>query len=175
MDTNDLLVIVDMQNDFIDGSLATPGAHELVDKICNKIKNWEGYKCFTLDTHYEDYGETVEGKHIQVPHCIDGTDGWRLNDRIAALKDRHSFTAYKDSFGAALLVDIVKDLDINRVQLVGLCTDICVISNALLIRSEVPHVEVSVDASCCLGTTPKNHREALDIMKQCCIDIINDN
>lgn len=175
MNRNKLLVVVDMQNDFIDGALGSKDAEAIVDRVCDKIDNWDGHVCFTMDTHYEDYLDSIEGKHIPVEHCINETPGWQLNDRIAKHRSGKAFIVYKYIFGSTDLVDLVRDLEIDEVQLVGLCTDICVVSNAMLIRNSCLDTTVSVDASCCAGTTPENHRAALTVMKQCCIDVINDN
>lgn len=172
MDKKKLLVVVDMQNDFIDGPLGTDAACAVVDEVCKMIDGWDGRICYTMDTHYEDYPETVEGAHIPVPHCINETPGWRLNQSIEARKNADSFVVYKDSFGATELINIVDMLEIEHAQLVGVCTDICVVSNALLLRSSFPNISISIDASCCAGTTPQNHAMALAVMRQCCIDIV---
>lgn len=173
MDKKKLLVVVDMQNDFIDGSLGTDAACAVVERVCKKLDDWDGRVCFTMDTHYEDYPETIEGAHIPVPHCISDTPGWRLNQSVEARKNADSFVVYKESFGTTDLINIVNMLEIEQVQLVGVCTDICVISNALLLRSSCPQIQISVDASCCAGTTPENHAIALVIMRQCCVDVLN--
>lgn len=174
MDKRKMLVVVDMQNDFISGTLGTEDARSVVKKVCDKIDGWDGYVCFTFDTHYDDYLDTVEGRHIPVEHCINETHGWQLDPRIESRCTDRAFSVYKDSFGAIELPTLIRYLEISNVELVGLCTDICVISNALLLRSAVPDANVSVDASCCAGTTPENHRAALTIMKQCCVDIVGD-
>ena len=174
MDKSKLLVVVDMQNDFVDGALGSHEAKYAVDMVCKKIRDFDGHVCFTMDTHYDDYLETVEGRHIPVPHCINETWGWQFDYRIAAVRGPKAFTVYKDTFGSTDLVDLVRDLEIKDVQLVGLCTDICVISNALLLKAHLPEINISVDASCCAGTTPQMHQEALNVMKRCCIDIVND-
>ena len=172
---NKLLVVVDMQNDFVGGSLGSPAAKAIVDKVCKKIDGWDGYTCFTFDTHYEDYLETVEGAHIPVEHCINETTGWQLTDEVEKRRTEDSFVVYKDTFGAIDLIQMVQYLDIKEIQLIGLCTDICVVSNALLLRAAAPNANISGDASCCAGTSPENHRAALQIMKQCCVDIVNDD
>lgn len=171
MDKKKLLVVVDMQNDFIDGPLGTDAACAVVKNVCEKIDGWDGRVLFTMDTHYEDYLETVEGAHIPVPHCINESAGWQLNRDVSARKTHDSFVVYKDAFGSPDLIDVVKLLEIEQVQLIGVCTDICVISNALLLRSFFPNISISVDASCCAGTTPDNHAMALAIMRQCCVDV----
>lgn len=179
MDSENLLVVVDMQNDFVNGPLGTPEAEQIVDRICKKIDDWDGHVVFTKDTHYEDYLETVEGKHIPVKHCIDNSGGWQLVEKIERRRaersgqfGRTSFVVYKDSFGAPLLCDVIRDLEVKTIQLVGVCTDICVLANALLVRSLLPEVRVFVDPACCAGTSPRAHMAALEIMRKCCIDII---
>ena len=172
MNKKRMLVVVDMQNDFIDGPLGSEDAKAVVDKVCEKIDGWDGHVCFTMDTHYDDYPETIEGKHISIPHCVDATEGWQLNPEVEKRHDAKSFTVYKSAFGSEELANIVSYLDIEEVQLVGVCTDICVVSNALLLRSRLPYVAVSVDSSCCAGTTPENHDAALRVMRQCCVDVM---
>jgi len=170
-----LLVVVDMQNDFIDGALGSKAAQSIVGKVCDKIDEWDGYTCFTLDTHYDDYLETNEGRHIPVEHCINETEGWKLHPEIEKRRDGRAFTFYKETFGSIGLLDAVQSLDIEEVQLAGLCTDICVVSNAMLVRAGLPNSEIIVDASCCAGTSKENHDAALKVMRQCCIDVINDD
>ena len=175
MNKKKLLVVVDMQNDFIDGSLGSEDAKAIVGNVCKKIDEWDGYVAFTFDTHYDGYLGTVEGEHIPVEHCINETHGWKLNEEVEKRRTSSTFTVYKDAFGAVSMIEIVRTLDISEIQLVGLCTDICVVSNALLLRAAAPYANVYVDASCCAGTTRDNHRAALTVMKQCCVDVINDN
>lgn len=174
MDKSKILIVVDMQNDFVDGALGSPAAQAIVDKVCRKIDGWDGYVLFTFDTHYDDYLETVEGAHIPVAHCIDGTPGWQLNPEVAKRHTERTFAAYKETFGAITLIDVVNMLEIKEIQLIGLCTDICVVSNAMLLRAAKPDAIITVDASCCAGTSPENHSAALTVMKQCCIDVINE-
>ena len=173
MDKTKMLVVVDMQNDFIDGPLGSPEAQAIVPKVCRKIDFWDGYVCYTFDTHYDDYSSTVEGKHIPVTHCVCGEPGWQLNPEIDRRVTDDSFRFYKDTFGAQVLSEAVEDLEIKQIHLVGVCTDICVVSNALLLRSCNPGVEVFVDAACCAGTSPENHEAALAVMESCCVNIIN--
>lgn len=174
MDRKKLLVVVDMQNDFIDGSLGTEAAKAVVDKVCDKIDSWDDLICYTIDTHYEDYLETAEGHHIPVPHCLNDSHGWRLNDEVAKRLDEHSIKLYKEAFGTVSLIGVINAMGIQEVHLIGVCTDICVISNALLIKSIEPSVEIYVYASCCAGSTPENHMAALNVMKSCCVNIVND-
>ena len=175
MDKTKLLVVVDMQNDFINGPLGSCAAREIVEKVCEKIDSWDGYVLYTYDTHYEDYLETTEGKYIPVEHCINKTSGWELTPEIAERFNKDSFRVYKNTFGSADLANIISYLEVKSVQFVGVCTDICVVSNAIMARSIVPDVQISVDASCCAGTSPENHRAALRVMHKCCIDILNDD
>lgn len=177
-----VLVVVDMQKDFITGSLGTKEAVEIVPKVAEKIKNYDGHICFTMDTHSKDYLSTQEGKYLPVEHCIEKTDGWELHPDIeSALSEREEdFLDYftKDTFGSIDLVLELVDLNeshgIEEIELVGLCTDICVISNALMLKSWFPEVKIKVDASCCAGVTPESHKNALNAMKMCQIDIVGE-
>ena len=180
-----ILVVVDMQNDFIDGPLGTPEARAraIVDKVCEKIRGEEWSGIFhTKDTHHDyNYLETKEGKKLPIPHCIYRTDGWYYNEKVRDALNLKSFMIEKSTFGATLLVDKLRELiddeklttDIE-LTLVGVCTDICVISNALLLKAYFPEMKIVVDAACCAGSTPAKHWEALDVMKSCQIDILND-
>ena len=173
MDKTKMLLVVDMQNDFITGSLGSPDAQAIVDKVCQKIDNWDGRVCFTMDTHYEDYAESEEGRHIPVSHCVNETWGWQLQEDVAKRRTKESFIVYKESFGSMELPNIADILNVKEFQIIGLCTDICVISNALVLRSAMPDAVITVDASCCAGTSEWNHNAALDVMQKCCIDVIN--
>ncbi len=170
----DILIVVDMQNDFVDGSLGTPEARQIVDHVANKIINFKGRILFTQDTHEINYLETQEGQRLPIEHCIRGTEGWKLVPAIEALRDDQAIE--KVTFGSSELVEILKTLNeedpISSITLVGLCTDICVISNALLIKAFFPEIPISVDASCCAGVTVESHRTALDAMRMCQIDIL---
>ena len=179
MDTSKLLIVVDMQNDFIDGSLGTPEAQAIVPKVCEKIKGWDGIVYATMDTHNDNYLNTQEGKHLPVPHCIHGTEGWKFNgDVYRALEEIEDDIILKPTFGSVQLADEIKMEQewngLRSVELIGLCTDICVISNALLIKAFCPEIEISVDASCCAGVTPESHKNALAAMKMCQIEIKNE-
>ncbi|MBR1422814.1 MAG: cysteine hydrolase [Ruminococcus sp.] len=170
-----ILVVVDMQNDFIDGSLGTAEAQDIVGSAAEKIRGFDGDIFVTYDTHFENYLETAEGKKLPVEHCIKGTDGWRLNDAIAAALQGKNYTAVeKNTFGSVELPQLIKEAageeDIS-VELIGLCTDICVVSNALVIKANLPEVPISVDAGCCAGVTPAAHEAALETMRSCQIDI----
>lgn len=172
----DILIVVDMQNDFIDGALGTKEAVAIVPKVAEKIRNFSGKVLFTRDTHEENYMETQEGKNLPVPHCIRGTKGWEICDELEAL--RTEVPIDKVTFGSAELGSLLKEEnvknEINSITLVGLCTDICVISNAMLIKAFLPEVKIIVDAACCAGVSPESHRNALDAMKVCQIEIEND-
>lgn len=171
-----LLVVVDMQNDFISGSLGSPSAEAIVDRVCEKIKNWDGDVVYTEDTHYDDYPNTNEGKHISVAHCVRSGSkpwGWELHDQVKAVRAPGSIAITKESFGSFELAQMAMGVGYDIIEIVGLCTDICVVSNALMIASACKYSSVRVDASCCAGTSNENHNAALKIMQQCCIDIIN--
>ena len=170
-----ILVVVDMQNDFIDGALGTPEAVAIVPKVMVKMMNFDGLVMATRDTHGEDYLETQEGKNLPVVHCIKGTHGWEIKDEIQQLLISQPID--KPTFGSEALGKVLKDLNndvepIDSITLVGLCTDICVIANAMLLKAFLPEVPIMVDASCCAGVTPESHERALEAMKACQIEII---
>ena len=168
-----ILIVVDMQNDFIDGTLGTKEAVAIVPKVEEKIRNFDGKVFFTRDTHETYYLETQEGKNLPVPHCIRGTDGWQIRKELDVLRKTEPID--KETFGstdlAGELVTINEDEEIGSITLVGLCTDICVISNAMLLKAFLPETPIIVDASCCAGVTPKSHETALDAMRMCQINI----
>ena len=176
-----LLLVVDYQKDFVDGSLGFSGAEQLEGPICEKIEACRAQGAevaFTFDTHKENYLETQEGKNLPVPHCIRGTWGWELEPQVEAV--RTSTPIEKPSFGSKGLADVLKarntyDSPLEEIQLVGVCTDICVISNALLLKAFLPETEIAVDAACCAGVTPESHRTALNAMKACQITIENES
>lgn len=169
------LIVVDMQKDFIDGALGTKEAVSIVDNVAEKIKNFEGEIIVTYDTHFENYMQTNEGKSLPVPHCINGTNGWELDSRICdALKNKEYTTLEKPTFGSVKLPEIItaKSNGVGfEIELVGLCTDICVVSNALLLKASFPEVQISVDSRCCAGVTPETHTAALTTMKMCQINV----
>lgn len=173
---NKILVVVDMQNDFISGSLGTAEAETIVNNAVNRIKTFDGKIIATFDTHHENYSETAEGKKLPVEHCIKGTCGWELDKRIAeALDGRDVHYLEKPSFGSLELPEIIRrefSSDNGEIGLIGLCTDICVVSNALILKANFPESRIYVDASCCAGVTPESHDAALLTMKMCQIDII---
>lgn len=164
-----ILVVVDMQNDFIDGALGTKEAEVIVPYVQKKIESYKNEKIyFTRDTHGENYSETQEGKKLPVPHCIKGTDGWQISDKLDTFGCE---VIDKPTFGSVALSKLIKEDNPESVELCGLCTDICVISNAMLIKATLPEVKISVDASCCAGVTPESHKNALEAMKMCQIEI----
>ena len=171
-----VLVVVDMQNDFIDGALGTDEAVKIVDNVCRKIKDFDGDIVITLDSHKEDYLETLEGKNLPVPHCIQQTHGWKLNSKVKEALDStgriYDVFVKTDSFGSVELGQHLEEKGYDSIELIGLCTDICVISNALTIKSFCNNTPISVDSSCCAGVTPQSHENALSAMKTCQIKII---
>ncbi|MDE5778898.1 MAG: cysteine hydrolase [Lachnospiraceae bacterium] len=162
------LIVVDMQKDFIDGSLGTKEAEAILEKVKNKIARYKEQGdeiIFTRDTHQEDYLNTNEGRHLPVVHCIKGTDGWKIAE---GLEVPGAIYIDKPSFGYMNW----KDYHLEEVELVGLCTDICVVSNALIIKATYPEIKVTVDARCCAGVTPESHKAALTTMKMCQVEVI---
>ncbi|RHB42111.1 cysteine hydrolase [Enterocloster aldenensis] len=178
-----ILVVVDMQYDFVYGSLGTPEAQAIVPKVIEKVTNFDGTVVFTRDTHEEDYLETFEGKKLPVVHCVEGTSGWEIITEILNAgsfkrpqKDL-SWIYDKTTFGCINLAkDIQNKLFIEQdeleIELIGLCTDICVVTNALLLRAYMPEVPIRVDSSCCAGVTKETHEAALKTMQMCQIDIV---
>ena len=163
------LLVIDMQNDFIDGSLGTKEAENIVEHVRRKIAAYRDAGdeiIFTRDTHQVNYLDTNEGKHLPVVHCVEGTRGWQIAD---GLEVPGAIYIDKPQFG---FTDW-KKFDLEEVELVGLCTDICVVSNALIIKALYPEIRVSVDASCCAGVTPESHEAALLTMKMCQVEILN--
>lgn len=169
------LVVVDMQKDFVDGSLGTKEAQGIVSKVCEKIKNFDGEVICTFDTHSENYLETSEGRKLPVKHCIKGTEGWELDENVKSTLENISYTLVeKPTFGSVCLPEIIKEKAKGEdftVELVGLCTDICVVSNALLIKANFPEKEIYVDSACCAGVTVDSHNAALETMKSCQINV----
>lgn len=172
----EILIVVDMQNDFIDGALGTTDAVAIVPKAAEKIASFPGRVLFTRDTHQKDYLQTQEGRNLPVPHCIRGTDGWAIRPELESM--RREPVIDKVTFGSsdlALLLQVENAREpIGRITLIGLCTDICVISNAMVIKAFLPETEIVVDAACCAGVTPESHRRALAAMKTCQIRIENE-
>lgn len=173
----EILVVVDMQNDFVTGPLGTPEARTILPKVAEKVKNFPGRVLFTRDTHEENYLESREGKALPVPHCIRGTRGWEICPELETLRKEEPVD--KCTFGSTGLGEVLRAADqygekIGKITLVGVCTDICVISNALLLRAFLPEAEIAVDAACCAGVTPESHQTALRAMKACQIAIENE-
>ena len=170
------LIVVDMQNDFIDGSLGTKEAVSIVEKVAEKIRSFDGEVIFTRDTHSEDYLRTQEGSMLPVVHCVKNSEGWEIRDGLTSI--RACTVIDKPTFGSTelgvLLSQRSLEEEIGKITLVGLCTDICVISNALLIKAFLPETPVAVDASCCAGVTPQSHLNAIEAMKMCQISIENE-
>lgn len=172
----DILIVVDMQNDFIDGALGTSEAVAIVPNVLKKIESFSGKIIFTRDTHQENYMQTQEGANLPVPHCIENSFGWQIRDGLLG----HGEIAVLDkpTFGSRELGEMLLELEqqepIGSICLIGLCTDICVISNALLAKAFLPEVPVSVDAACCAGVTPQSHLNALAAMKMCQIAVENE-
>lgn len=172
-----ILIVVDMQNDFVSGVLGTAEAQAIVPKVDNLIETGEFDEVYyTFDTHYDpEYFSTLEGKKLPAAHCINGTNGWNLAIKNGPIDANHSIT--KTRFGYPYWDGVFDDLcitDKDTITIVGLCTDICVVSNALILKAEFPNTPIICDASCCAGTTPEAHKAALTVMKSCQIDIIND-
>lgn len=170
------LIVVDIQKDFVDGALGTAEAVAMVPRAAERIAGFEGQIFVTFDTHFENYMDSTEGRKLPVPHCIKGTPGWALDSRIeAALAGREYTAVEKLTFGSLALPRLVEqaaggeDFDIT---LMGLCTDICVVSNALILKAAFPEREVFVEAGCCAGVTPQSHDAALATMKMCQINVI---
>lgn len=174
-----ILVVIDMQNDFIDGALGTPEAVAIVENVKAKILSYPKENVFaTRDTHHQYYMDTQEGRNLPVPHCIRGTDGWQIRPEIAELIFSDHIVD-KPTFGSTQLAKLMEILERREedgieIELVGLCTDICVVSNALLLKASMPETPISCDASCCAGVTPAKHEAALETMRSCQIRIIND-
>lgn len=165
------LIVIDMQNDFISGALGTKEAQAIVPNVKKKIEEYEARGdeiIFTRDTHQSDYLDTNEGKHLPVKHCIDGTYGWQIADELywapRPIVDKPTFgnLNWKIWF------------DFEEIEIVGLCTDICVVSNALILKAMYPEINITVDASCCAGVTPESHKAALTTMKMCQINVIGE-
>lgn len=176
-----VLVVIDMQNDFIDGPLGTPEAKAIVSNVAAKVKEYahsdDGVLVYTRDTHYKDYMETLEGKNLPVPHCLIGTNGWEIREEVF---EDGSYVIDKTTFGRYNLGNAVwvaagekyGKTNIESIEIVGLCTDICVISNAMILKAFYEDIPIIVDSSCCAGVTPERHAAALEAMKCCQIEVI---
>ena len=172
------LVVVDMQVDFIDGSLGSKEAQAIVNRAADKIRTFPGQIFVTLDTHGTDYLQTAEGKKLPVEHCIRNTPGWELNDTVSeALRGKAYSLVEKPTFGSVALPEMIRTAageDDFSIEIIGLCTDICVVSNALLLKANFPEKQIAVDAACCAGVTPELHHAALATMRSCQIDVENE-
>ena len=170
-----ILLVIDMQKDFIDGALGTPEAVAIVDRVAEEIGKYPTENVFaTQDTHYVNYMDTQEGRNLPVIHCVEGTPGWELNEKIAAALSGAEIIQ-KPTFGSTALAEkmaaMAKEEELD-ITLVGLCTDICVVSNALLIKAFIPETPLHVVADCCAGVTPATHQAALETMKMCQVEVI---
>lgn len=170
------LVVIDVQNDFIDGALGSKEAQETLPRIVEKVRGFQGCVLATKDTHFDGYLETQEGKNLPVPHCIKGTNGWDFPEELAELMEERAVKVFeKTTFGSVDLARELKRLfdhdEIESVEFVGFCTDICVVSNALLTKAESPELPVFVDARCCAGVTPEKHESALDVLESCQVQV----
>lgn len=171
-----LLIVVDMQKDFVDGSLGTSEAMGIVSEVVKKVENFDGDVIFTRDTHQENYMETQEGRLLPVVHCVENTPGWEIIPELDNLRKGRGLKCYdKPTFGCTALAEDIKAMyekqELESVELIGLCTDICVVSNALLIKAFVPELPVAVDSRRCAGVTPEKHEAALETMRSCQITV----
>ena len=175
-----LLIVIDMQNDFIDGALGSPEAQAIVPNVKKKIEQYRndpnGFVIYTADTHHENYLDTMEGKKLPVPHCIKGTDGWMLNNKVQTALDKKTYKVIeKPTFGSVELAEYIKanyNIAEIEIELIGLCTDICVISNAMVLKAAFPEVLITVDSSCSAGVTVESHNTALEAMRAVQIEIV---
>lgn len=178
----EILVVIDMQKDFIDGALGNAETAAVVDNVVRKIEAYKKARpeipvVYTLDTHFENYMETQEGRNLPVPHCIRGTEGWELDDRVKKAIGENGIAVEKNTFGAVDLAEIIKEkIGVpEKITLIGVCTDICVISNAMLLKAAFTEVPIAVDAECCAGVTPQSHSNALKALLPCQIIVENNN
>lgn len=175
---NKYLIVIDMQNDFVDGALGTPEAQAIADAVVEEAKSFDGTVAFTLDTHGENYLSSQEGANLPVPHCIKGTPGWQLIPALDSVAhERNARIFEKPTFGSTDLAAWLQAENatnpIESIELVGVCTDICVVSNALLIKAVLPEVPLVVDAALCAGVTPAAHEAALATMRSCQVQVLN--
>lgn len=167
-----LLIVIDMQNDFVTGNLGTKEAEQIVPAVVSKVKAYKEAGAdiiFTRDTHASTYLETQEGKKLPVEHCVKGTCGWEIIDELKPYAEK---IFDKPTFGSLEMTEYILNLDYNQIELIGLCTDICVVSNALLLKANLLETEISVDSSCCAGVTPESHKAALTTMKMCQVTVL---
>ena len=170
------LVIVDMQKDFVDGALGTAEAVEMTPRAAERIRDFDGEIFVTFDTHFDNYLDTAEGRKLPVPHCIRDTEGWMLTPAVQeALAGKTWTPVEKKTFGSVALPGLIREAageEDFSIELLGLCTDICVVSNALLLKANFPEQPIAVRAACCAGVTPASHEAALTTMRFCQIDIL---
>ncbi|MGI6211182.1 MAG: cysteine hydrolase family protein [Anaerovoracaceae bacterium] len=168
-----ILVVIDMQNDFIDGSLGTKEAEAIVGRVVSKIRSYPEEDIYaTRDTHPENYLDTNEGRHLPVVHCVKGTPGWEIRKEVADAMPK-AVIIDKPTFGSVELMKLLTEENQKEeleIELVGLCTDICVVSNALLLKAAMPENTIRVDLSCCAGVTPELHEAAAKTMQSCQIE-----
>ena len=170
------LVVVDMQKDFVDGALGSKEALAIIPDVVSEIKSFDGQIFATLDTHFDNYLETSEGRNLPVSHCIKGTDGWLFDENVREALESRGYTAVeKNTFGSVALPEMLKNAAEGEeftIEVIGLCTDICVVSNALILKASFPETEITVKSSCCAGVTPDKHLAALETMRSCQIKVI---
>ena len=169
----DILIVVDMQNDFIDGALGTREAVAIVPYVKKLIENFEGKVFFTRDTHFENYMDTLEGQNLPVKHCVKDTEGGQIRKELEQMRRTEAID--KVTFGSSDLVKVLeKEENIGSITFCGLCTDICVISNVMVTKAFFPEIPLIVDAAGCAGVTPESHKNALQAMKVCQVKVINE-
>lgn len=169
-----ILIVVDMQNDFVNGTLGSAEAQAIVPNVVEKVRTWDPNDLyFTRDTHYPQYLATLEGKYLPVKHCVYQTNGWQIIDELLPYAEESLQIINKETFGCEAWGNMYFGPEFEF-EVVGLCTDICVVSNALALRMFYPDVKITVDASCCAGVTPEKHLAALEVMKSCQIEVINE-
>ena len=166
-----LLAVIDMQNDFITGALGNAQCRAVVSNVVKKVNHTDADIVYTLDTHGEDYPDTQEGRKLPVKHCIKGTPGWELIPELEHIQEKTHFE--KNTFGSTQLAEWIRKQGYTEVELIGVCTDICVVSNALILKAYYPEATVKVDAGCCAGVTPEAHAAALVTMRACQVDVID--
>lgn len=173
-----LLIVIDMQKDFIDGVLGNNETAAIAPPVAEKIKKFREENpdtpvIYTMDTHFENYMDTLEGKNLPVPHCIENSEGWQLDKQVAEVIGENAVMVKKLTFGAIELPKLIEDKfgAPDKIELIGVCTDICVISNAMLLKAAFPNVPIAVDAKCCAGVTPQRHDNALNAMRACQIEV----
>lgn len=171
------LVVVDMQKDFVNGTLGSKEAQEILPEVVKKVKSFEGTVIFTKDTHTPDYLNTQEGRKLPVEHCIENSEGWELMDELKKIQIETGAEVYcKGTFGCTKLAEDLKVINskekIESIEFIGVCTDICVVSNVLLMKAFIPEVEIQVDSKCCAGVTPDKHKAALETMRSCQVNVL---